>query len=161
MYLTKSLVLTVHWTPNIYLKQLQTFTETYKCWIFDVCCKKHFLTTRKLWNHQNTCNLHGFERKPSFVDPPLGVFLGPHWGIKAAQKRRRSDFDKVSPADWVKSWFLKDVISKITVFGIPGRPETDFGTLLHKIWAFETWITWCMVWNTKKRPKKVMRLLGA
>ena len=135
MYLTKSLVLKVHRTPNIDLKRPKTFTLTHKCSNFDVSYKKHLLTTRQLWNHQNTCNLRCFGRKPSFVDPPLGVFLGPQWGLKTAQKGRRSDFDKVSHADCLKSWFFKDVMSKITVFGIPGTsrnrlrspPEQDLG----------------------------------
>ena len=135
MSLTKSLVLTVHWAPNIYLKRLKTFTLTDKCSIFDVSYKKHLVTTRKLWNHQNTCNLQCFGRKPSFVDPPLGTSLGPHWSLNTAQKRRRSDFDKVSHANCLKSWFLKDVINKITVFGSPrtsgnrlrNPPEQDLG----------------------------------
>ena len=128
MYLTKSLVLPVHWPPNIHPKRLKAFTLIYKCWIFDGNYKEHLLTTRKATNHENTCNLQCFGRKPSFVDPPLGASLGSHWSFNTAQKRRRTDFDKVSHAKCLKSWFLKDVLNKITVFVHPGPPQNEVET---------------------------------
>ena len=92
MSLTKSLVLEVHWTAKIHLKRSKTFTWTHKCSIFDVPYKKHLVTRRKLWNHQNTFNFQCFKRKPSFVDPPLGTSLGPHGRLNTAQKRLRKGF---------------------------------------------------------------------
>ena len=136
----------VHETPNVYLKGTKTLTLAYKCSIFDVSYKKHLSTTRKLWNHQNTCKLHCFGRKPSFVAPPghlSWASLGPQHGSEASQKwvlmrsymrvARKLDFWRMS---FTKSLFLL----------FHGPPKVRLESAENEILVLNTLIKWSLGW---------------
>ena len=150
MYLTKSLVLTVPQTAYIYLKRPKGCTLRHKCSIFDVRYEKHVLPARKLWNHQKACNSQCFWRKHRSWTPPWEPILG----ALEASTRLRSVAEVILTRSHMripwKSDFWRMSLTKSLFLAFRGPLETEFGALPNKIWAFNTLVTWRIVWIIKK-----------
>ena len=156
MFVTKSLILEVHRSPKIHLKRSKTFTWTHKRPMFDVSYEKQLLTRNKLRNHQNTCNLQCFKRKPWFVDPPPGHLS---WASLGLQNVSEASQKLILMGSYMRvAWkcdFCRMSLTKSLFLLFHGPPKMTLKSVENEILVLNTLVKWWLVKNHKKLCKKV------